>query len=69
MERGSSKHGPKLDDQMEREVEGTLRSGRPTRVQEELEPEPTVTDEGEPATDPEMTDPEAENHPGAAEEE
>ncbi|MFC7326304.1 hypothetical protein [Marinactinospora rubrisoli] len=40
MERGSAKHGPKLDDQMQREVEGALHSGEPTRAHEELEPEP-----------------------------
>ncbi|RCV50788.1 hypothetical protein [Marinitenerispora sediminis] len=48
MERGSAKHGPKLDDQMQTEVEGALRGNKPTRAHEELEPEP-VTDMSEPS--------------------
>lgn len=51
MERGSDKHGPKLDDEMEREVQGMLKGGHPTRANEDLEGEPTVTDSGESAFD------------------
>jgi hypothetical protein len=40
MERGSSKHGPELDDQMEREDEPLLRSGQPPRTEEWRETEP-----------------------------
>ncbi|HEX6873090.1 MAG TPA: DUF2795 domain-containing protein [Micromonosporaceae bacterium] len=42
MDRGSSKHGPRLDDKMEQEVRAHLR-GSPAggRVQEWREPEPT----------------------------
>ncbi|MBV2365102.1 hypothetical protein ACFPZ0_25195 [Streptomonospora nanhaiensis] len=60
MERGSDKHGPRIDDQLESEVQGVLRGGKPTRVREELEPEPTVTDDGEPATNPGAVDPDRE---------
>jgi hypothetical protein len=40
MERGSSKHGPELDEQMEREDESILRTGQPPRTEEWREPEP-----------------------------
>ena len=40
MERGSSKHGPELDEQMERENESILRTGQPSRTEEWREPEP-----------------------------
>ncbi|WP_285758322.1 hypothetical protein [Nocardiopsis ansamitocini] len=52
MQRGSDKHSPRLDDQMSSEIDGVLRSGQPTRVHEDLEPEPLVDDDGIPATDP-----------------
>lgn len=47
MQRGSDKHGPVLDEQMQHEVDGMVRGNKPTRVHEELETEPTVTDDGE----------------------
>ncbi|MDA8369118.1 MAG: hypothetical protein M0026_04540 [Nocardiopsaceae bacterium] len=53
MERGSSKHGPRVDDQMAGEIEGVVRSGHPTRAQEGREPEPVVNDDGDPAMAPE----------------
>ena len=40
MERGSSKHGPELDEQMEGEDESILRTGQPARTEEWREPEP-----------------------------
>ena len=40
MERGSSKHGPELDEQMEGEDESILRTGQPPRTEEWREPEP-----------------------------
>ncbi|MGH3068176.1 MAG: DUF2795 domain-containing protein [Streptosporangiaceae bacterium] len=40
MERGSSKHGPELDEQMEREDEPLLRSGQQPRTEEWRETEP-----------------------------
>ena len=40
MERGSSKHGPELDEQMEREDESILRTGQPSPTEEWREPEP-----------------------------
>ncbi|GAA1785932.1 MULTISPECIES: hypothetical protein [Streptomonospora] len=60
MERGSDKHGPKLDDELESEIQGMLKGNKPTRAEEEREPEPVVTDEGESATDPAAMDPDAE---------
>jgi len=40
MDRSSDKHGPRLDDEMKKEVEGQVRSGRPTRAEEWHDPEP-----------------------------
>lgn len=40
IERGSSKHGPELDEQMKREVEDAERGGRPSHSQEWPETEP-----------------------------
>ncbi|MEU6623897.1 hypothetical protein ABZ926_24400 [Streptomyces litmocidini] len=41
-DRGSNKSGPRLDDERKKEVEGQVRSGRPTRVEEWHDPEPPV---------------------------
>ncbi|MFC5910609.1 hypothetical protein [Streptacidiphilus monticola] len=41
-DRGSSKHGPALDDEMAHEVEGQVRSGQPSRAEEWHDPEPPV---------------------------
>ncbi|MFD0773398.1 hypothetical protein ACFQZ2_05595 [Streptomonospora algeriensis] len=60
MERGSDKHSPKVDDEMESEIQGMLKGNKPTRVEEEHEPEPLVTDEGGSAIDPAAVDPEGE---------
>ena len=48
IERSSAKHGPALDEQMKKEVEGQLRSGRPTRVEEWRDAEP-FEDENSPS--------------------
>jgi hypothetical protein len=40
MDRDSSKRGPRLDEEMKKEVEGQMRSGRPTRAEEWHDPEP-----------------------------
>jgi hypothetical protein len=45
MERGNSKHGPRLDDQMEHEVRGMLQGGVDTRVEEWRDPEPPGEDQ------------------------
>ncbi|MBT2386593.1 hypothetical protein [Streptomyces sp. ISL-11] len=46
MDRGSSKHGPKRDDELKKEVEESLtRSGRPTRTQEWRDAEPPAAEE------------------------
>jgi hypothetical protein len=45
----STKHGPRLDEQMEHEVEGMLRAERSTRTEEWRDPEPSA--EGDPDVD------------------
>jgi hypothetical protein len=40
MERGSAKHGPRLDDQEKHETEGMVRGGGTTHAEEWKEPEP-----------------------------
>lgn len=47
MERSTSKHGPRLDEQMKKEVDGQVRSGHPTRAEEWHDPEP-IEDENSP---------------------
>jgi hypothetical protein len=47
MQRGSDRHGPRLDDEMKAEVEGLLRSGHSTHADEFLDPEPAGEDEPE----------------------
>jgi hypothetical protein len=63
MERGSSKHGPRLDEEMAHEVRGLLQ-GEPgdARVEEWHDPEPSGEDQPEVA---EFADPE-EDRPGGA---
>jgi hypothetical protein len=48
MERGSNKHSPRLDDEMEREVEGMMTAERPTRAEEWKEAEPAGEDQPDP---------------------
>lgn len=45
MERGSDKHGPKQDDALEKEMEGFLQGGHPTRAEEALDAEPPADDD------------------------
>lgn len=40
MERGSAKHGPRLDEQQKHETEGMVRGGGSTHAEEWKEPEP-----------------------------
>jgi hypothetical protein len=47
MERGSDKHSPRLDDALEHEVEGLVRSGRSTHAEEWTDPEPPGEDQPE----------------------
>lgn len=49
MERGSDKHGPRLDDTLAAETEGLQRAGRQTRAEEWRQSEPSA--EGEPDVD------------------
>jgi hypothetical protein len=43
MERGSAKHGPRLDDQQKHETEGLVRGTGPAHTEEWKEPEPLPT--------------------------
>lgn len=53
MERGSAKHGPRLDDEMAKEVEGHLDGGvAGGRAEEWHEPEPAGEDQPEPTLAP-----------------
>ncbi len=45
VERGSDKHGQRLDEEMKHEVEGIVRSGHSTHAQEWADPEPSGEDE------------------------
>ena len=47
MERGSSKHAPRLDDQMAHEVRGIVQGGQGTRADEFHDPEPSGEDQPE----------------------
>ncbi|GAB2655751.1 hypothetical protein ACWDYH_33640 [Nocardia goodfellowii] len=47
MERGNSKHGPKQDDELAHELQGTLRGNRSSRAEEWREPEPLADDDVE----------------------
>ena len=48
MERGSSKHSPRVDEQIDHEVEGMMRAERPTRAEEWKEAEPAGEDQPDP---------------------
>lgn len=55
MERGSDRHGPRLDDAQKHEVEGLLRSGHSTHAEEWKDPEPAGEDQPEPDLAPDVT--------------
>jgi hypothetical protein len=60
MERGSSKHSARVDDEMTHEVEGMMTAERPTRAEEWKEAEPA----GEDQADPGRFDKPADRRPG-----
>jgi hypothetical protein len=45
MERGSDLHNPRLDEQLQHETEGLIRSGHSTHAQEWKDPEPSGEDQ------------------------
>ncbi len=45
MERGSDKHGPRQDDDLEQEVRGLVQGNHPTRSEEALDAEPPADDD------------------------
>ncbi|MEU5098436.1 DUF2795 domain-containing protein [Streptomyces sp. NPDC020996] len=52
MQRGSDRLSVHRDDEMKHELQGLLRSGRPTRTEEWHDPEPTADDDPEVAGGP-----------------
>ena len=48
MQRGSAKHGPNLDEQMQREVQGRIQGPESPRGEDRHEPEPAGEDQPEP---------------------
>jgi hypothetical protein len=48
MERGSSKHSARVDDEMTHEVQGMMTAERPTRAEEWKEAEPAGEDQADP---------------------
>lgn len=52
MQRGSDRLSARRDDEMKHELQGLLRSGHPTRVEEWHDPEPTADDDPEIASGP-----------------
>jgi hypothetical protein len=52
MERGNTKHGPRLDDEMEHEVRGLVQGGVDSRVEEWHDPEPAGEDQPNPSFTP-----------------
>lgn len=45
MERGSSKHSSREDDEVKHELDGTLRGNRSSRAEEWRDPEPPADDD------------------------
>lgn len=48
MERGSSKHSARVDEEMNHEVQGMMKAERPTRAEEWKEAEPAGEDQADP---------------------
>ncbi|BDT87524.1 hypothetical protein GV791_10025 [Nocardia cyriacigeorgica] len=56
MERGSSKHGPKRDDELAHELQGTIRGNRSSRAEEWRDPEPPADDDPDLQVRPELSE-------------
>jgi hypothetical protein len=69
MERGSSKHSPRVDEEMEHEVQGMMRAERPTRAEEWKEAEPAGEDQPDPGLLGEPEDRQPASPPGMTNEE
>jgi len=54
VDRGNSKHGPHLDEQMAEEVRGYVQGGAPTRAEEWKDPEPPGEDQPDILMDPDL---------------
>ena len=55
MERGSDKHSPRLDEELEHETEGPVRSGHSTHAEEWKDPEPPGEDQPDADLAPDST--------------
>jgi hypothetical protein len=55
MERGSDKHSPRADDELAHEVQGMMKAGRSTHMEEWNDPEPSGEDQPDVDRDPEGT--------------
>jgi len=52
MERGSDKHSPRADDELAHEVQGMIKAGRSTHMEEWNDPEPSGEDQPDVDRDP-----------------
>jgi hypothetical protein len=48
MQRDSDRHGPRVDDDLEHELRGTLQGNRSSRAEEWRDPEPPADDDPDP---------------------
>jgi hypothetical protein len=64
MERGNNKHSPRLDEEMEHEVQGMMKAERPTHAEEWKEAEPAGEDQPDPGRLGEPADRQAAPPPG-----
>lgn len=55
MERGSDKHGPRMDESLKAETDAMMRAGRDTRIEEWNSPEPSGEDEPDADRSPDGT--------------
>ena len=55
MERGSDKHSPRADDELAHEVQGMMKAGRSTHMEEWNDPEPSGEDQPDVDRDPGAT--------------
>jgi hypothetical protein len=69
MDRGNSKHSPRLDEQLEHEVQGMMKAERPTHAEEWKEPEPAGEDQPDPGQLGEPADRQPAPPPGMTHEE
>ena len=69
MDRGSSKHSPRMDERLEHDVQGMMKGERPTHAEEWKEPEPAGEDQPDPGRLGEPADRQPAPPPGMTREE